>query len=164
MSNLTLEMTGFLLVLKRILARLLEVKPLSATVSSTSLSEAVCPCNSRNYAMSPWNFFSDNTKYWPFCSSLMQAAVTDTYLSWEHYHNISSLSSSSQVWRGSGDAMFCYCVINWKSHAMTYYRQDKAVTGKQFFTIIPARPHTLKLHTPLQATPPAQTHYISLYK
>lgn len=64
----------------------------------------------------------------------------------------------------SPDAMFCYCVINWKSHAMTYYRQDKAVTGKQFFTIIPARPHTLKLHTPLQATPPAQTHYISLYK
>lgn len=53
MSNLTLEKTGFLLVLKRVLARLLEVKPLSTTASSTSLSEAVCPCNSRNYAMSP---------------------------------------------------------------------------------------------------------------
>lgn len=64
----------------------------------------------------------------------------------------------------SPDAMFCYCVINWKSHTMTYYRQDKAVTGKQFFTVIPAGLYSLKLHTLLQTTPQAQTHYISLYK
>lgn len=62
------------------------------------------------------------------------------------------------------DIMFCYCMINWKSYAMTYYRQDKAVTGKRFFTVIPASLYNLKLHTPLQTTPQAQMHYISLYK
>lgn len=47
---------------------------------------------------------------------------------------------------------------------MTYYGQDKAVTGKQFFTVIPASLYILKLHTLLQMTAQAQTHYISLYK